>query len=122
MKLVLAATFGSLSEATIAFSSLSSAGFNPVAAFNMNTPGTASGMAPSAYPVLVPEAEERAASQFLSELLRDAVDAPDQADEDDDPRTRTTLSHLRSVARYLVVGLLLAWLLLNCLSFIIRFR
>jgi hypothetical protein len=32
MKLVPAATFGSLPEASIAFSSLASAGFNPVAA------------------------------------------------------------------------------------------
>jgi hypothetical protein len=110
MKLVSAATFGSLPEASIAFSSLTSAGFNPVAGFNMNTPGSADGMAPSAYRVLVPEDEVQAARQFLSELRQAFADGT--ADQDDPAATdeggiepgRTTLGRMRLLARFLAAA------------------
>ena len=113
MKLVAAATFGSLPEATIAFSSLTSAGFNPVAGFNMNTPGTADGMAPSAYRVLVPEAEFEASRKFLSELFQALADQtldPGDSDEAEADAPRgATLSRLRPVVRWLTIGVFVIW-------------
>ena len=118
MKLVVAATFGSLPEASIAFSSLTAAGFNPVAGFNMNTPGTADGMAPSAYRVLVPDDEVQASRQFLSELLHALANKADDPDdlsslneEQEDIPSQATLSSLRPVVRWLAGGALIIWLL-----------
>jgi hypothetical protein len=108
MDLVVAGTFGSLPEASIAFSSLSSAGFNPVAGYNMNTPGIAGGMAPSAYRVLVPADEGQAARQFLSELLHAFAGAAAEDQDDAEPAARdldtpgrTTLGRVRLVVRFL---------------------
>jgi hypothetical protein len=127
MKLVVAGTFGSLPEATIAFSYLSSAGFNPVAGFNMNTPGIASGMAPSAYRVLVPETEAQAAHQLLSDIAQSptnggfgADDEVDQTEQHDDLPSGGALSGLRPVVRRLVVALLVTWFVINCLMLLRR--
>ncbi len=121
MKLVVAATFGSLPEATIAFSSLTSAGFNAVAGFNMNTPGTANGMAPSAYPVLVPEPEGEAARSFLSEaqsamhVWEGAENEENQGADQPEVQAAMVLSIVRPVARFLVIGTLVMWFALNLL-------
>jgi len=124
MKLVPAATFGSLPEASVAFSSLSSAGFNPVAGFNMNTPGSADGMAPSAYRVLVPEDEAQAARQFLSELRRAFADpAADQDEPDVQDRIepgRTTLGRVRLLVRFLAAGAVLAWIVVTAVLLLRR--
>lgn len=126
MELVLAGAFGSLPEATIVFSSLKAAGFNPVAAFNMNTPGAANGMAPSAYRVLVPEAEGQAAQEFLAEFARGPSNGENRTDiltdhEDiEDRSTDAVLRRARPIARFFAAGILLAWLAIACLMLLRR--
>jgi hypothetical protein len=116
MTLVVAGSFGSLSEATIVFSRLSAAGFNPVAAFNMNTPGVAGGMAPSAYRVLLPEAEVLEAHRFMSDLAHSPTDdhggGDDRLDQTDELAdfADTRLSRLRPVVRRLILALFVTWL------------
>jgi hypothetical protein len=124
MKLVPAATFGSLPEASIAFSSLVSAGFNPVAGFNMNTPGSADGMAPSAYRVLVPEDEAQAARQFLSELRQAfASHSADQDEPEAGDRIepgRTALGRVRLLVRFLAAAVVVTWIVLAAASLLRR--
>ena len=99
--------FGSLPEATIALSALASAGLNPVAGFNMNTPGISGGMSPNAYPVLVPDEELQAARLILSDIRKafaEEADEPEMSetlDEGHVQRGRTTLGRLRPIARWL---------------------
>ena len=122
MDLVIIGTFGSLPEATIAYSCLRSAGFNPVAAFNMNTPGTADGMAPSAYRILAPESEGQAAREFLAELAQSATvvddDTDETLDETDEPDGFSTgiLGGLRPIVRLLIGCGLVAWAVFFCLT------
>jgi hypothetical protein len=98
-----------------------------IAGFNMNTPGVAGGMAPSAYPVLVPEAEGQAARQFLSDLAHnppddshEAADASDQTDEYDNSHGGGAIGRLRPVVRVLVVALLVLWFVATCLLLLRR--
>ncbi|HEY4028981.1 MAG TPA: hypothetical protein VGM25_01440 [Caulobacteraceae bacterium] len=123
MDLVVAGTFGSLPEASIAFSSLASAGFTPVAGYNMNTPGAADGMAPSAYRVLVPELEAQAASDFLAELHRSLADGDHAAATGDDGAEepgQTTLGRIRSLVRYLAGAVVLGWIAMAGLALLHR--
>jgi len=126
MTLAVAATFGSLPEASIAFSSLESAGFDPVAGFNMNTPGTSDGMAPSAYRVLVPEDQVQAARKFLSELRQafaepsEDENEPEAAEESKIVPGQTSLGRMRMVARFLVAGALLVLIVLMVLPLVVR--
>ena len=119
MSLVRLATFGSLPEASIAFSALTSSGFNPVAGYNMNTPGSADGMAPSAYPLLVPDNELLAARQLLADL-RQSLAAEETSVSEDDPDEQTsgptTLGRIRSIVRYLAAGVVMAWIVLMGLA------
>jgi hypothetical protein len=108
MTLTAAATFGSLPEAQVAFSRLGSAGFHPVAGFNMNTPGSADGMAPSGYRVLVPEDEVAGARALLAELRAAmAADVADEGEDDGGPAS-TTLGRMRGVVRWPVAGVFVA--------------
>ena len=123
MGLAVAATFGSLPEAQIAFSALQAAGLNPVPAYNMNTPGGAGGMAPSAYRVVVPEEQVAAAREVLAELRKaaaeerhnqDSEDAEGVADSNAIPPT--TLGRFRLVARGLIAVALITFFLVRCLG------
>jgi hypothetical protein len=117
MALVLVATFGSLSEASIAFASLASAGFHPTAGFNANTPGTADGMAPSAYPILAPEDEVEAARRFLKAVRQQPPEAADTETEDEEHGPpRGTLTGLKPVVKVLATAALITWVALTALA------
>jgi len=111
MTLAVAATFGSLPEAHAAFSRLAAAGFNPVAGYNMNTPGSADGMAPSGYRVLAPEDEIEAVRAFLAELREAFAEGgeAEAADEGREARPSTTLGRMRRFVRYFVILAFVAW-------------
>jgi hypothetical protein len=123
MALAVAGTFGSLPEAHIAFSSLESAGFHPVAGFAMNTPGVAGGMSPSAYRVLVLEDEVQAAREFIAELMRELSNSTENLREDTaleagpkDTPGHTLLGRLRLIAPYFAATAIALWLALIWLT------
>ena len=113
MGLALVATFGSLPEAQVAFSVLEGAGLHPIPGFNMNTPGIAGGMAPSAYPLNVPAEEVAEARRLLAELRQSAPAIPDDEVEDDEDVAQApgVLTAIRPLVAYLVAAALAAWLL-----------